>query len=351
MFSIPRFGGLTLAAALSCAFWVAASSESFAFDNSLWVGTDNVPSRRILNMSRTGIVLQTVGPEEATGMAIDPGAEVLYVGTNTGLIQRKNLTTLVTEASFMAGGGEDMAFDGECIWRGGGCPVGPCSNPIIKKIDPMKQTWVEAFTVPYRALGIAWDGSGFWIGEYTGFPGENRVMRFDPSGTPTGELFTPAPDVYFGGLAFDTTDSTLFMGTFGGVYHYTRTGTQLGFFAIPAGYEPGRFVDALEFEGSAVATDVSPGHLGVGRALTIWPTPMTDEVSFRAETSGPIQLRIYDTSGRVVRELMDGGAGPSRTLLWDGRTLGGHLVPAGPYLVRLTSTKGFVSSGRVTLVR
>ncbi len=351
MFRISTHGAPTLSAALAFAFLVASSPEVFAYDASLWVGTDNVPSCRILNMSRSGAVLRTVGPEEATGMAIDPDAEVLYVGTSAGLIQRKNLTTLVTEASFSAGGGEDMAFDGQFIWRGGGCPTGPCSNPIIKKIDPMAQTTVQAFSVPYNALGIAWDGSGLWIGEYTGFPGANRVMRFDPSGTPTGESFTPAPNVYFGGLAFDTTDSTLFMGTFGGVYHYTRTGTELGFFAIPAGECPGRFVDALEFQGGAVGTDVSPGRSGVGRALTIWPAPATDEVSFRAETSGPIQLRIYDTTGRLVRELTDGSSEPSRTLHWDGRTTGGQLVPAGPYLVRLSSTNGFVSSGRVTLVR
>lgn len=351
MFGNSSLEVLARAAALMFASLVAAPPETFAYDNSLWVGTGNDASRRILNMSRTGTVLRTVGPEEATGMAIDPAAEVLYVGTSAGLIQRKNLTTLVTEASFSAGGGEDMAFDGQHIWRGGGCPVGPCSNPIIKKIDPMTQTWVDAFTVPYKALGIAWDGSGFWIGEYTGFFGGEQIVKFDASGTPTGESFRPASNVYIGGLAFDTTDSTLFIGTFGGVYHYTRTGVELGFFPIPAGVAPSRFVDALEFEGSAGATDVSPGRAGVGRALTIWPTPATDEVSFRAETSGPIQLRIYDTTGRVVRELTDDGSGLSRTLRWDGRTLGGQLVPAGPYLIRLTSASGFVSSGRVTLAR
>jgi len=116
----------------------------------------------------------------------------------------------------------------------------------------MTQTWVDAFTVPYKALGIAWDGSGFWIGEYTGFFGGERIMRFDASGNPTGESFRPATNVYIGGLAFDTTDSTLFIGTFGGVYHCTLTGTELGFLPIPAGEAPGRFVDTLEFEGGAV---------------------------------------------------------------------------------------------------
>src|SRR5262249_848638 len=51
-----------------------------------------------------------------------------------------------------------------------------------------------------------------------------------------------------GGLAFDPTDNSLYVGTFNKVFHYTTTGALLGSFTIPGG--DGRFVDGLEFEGT-----------------------------------------------------------------------------------------------------
>ena len=51
----------------------------------------------------------------------------------------------------------------------------------------------------------------------------------------------------------------------------------------------------------------------------------------------PVELTVYDMSGRRIRSLEKSGQfnGP-QTVLWDGRDGGGTLVPPGIYLVRLS---------------
>ena len=112
---------------------LSAASPARAFDNSLWIGTDNVTSRSVLNTDRTGALLQSVGPVEATGFGIDLNANVIYFGTSTGVITPRNLTSLAAGSSFSAGGTEDMTFDGTFIWRCGA--PGPAASSAIKKID------------------------------------------------------------------------------------------------------------------------------------------------------------------------------------------------------------------------
>ena len=84
--------------------------------------------------------------------------------------------------------------------------------------------------------------------------------RFDPSGNATGQSFHTSGNFVNGGLAYDNTDGTLYVGTVGKVYHYTTTGAQLGFFNIPA--MDGRFVDGLEFEPSPVVPVPALPHNG-----------------------------------------------------------------------------------------
>jgi len=251
----------TLAVVLAIALGGAASPQA-QFTNSLWIGTDNTSSRSALNTDRNGTLLQSVGPVEATGFAIDLNANVIYFGTSVGKITPRDLTTQVPGASWSASGTEDMTFDGQFIWRAGA--VGPASSPIINKIDPTTHVSVQAFTVPFQALGIAWDGTGLWIAEFT-FNG--LIQRFDVAGNPTGPSFHTAFNSTNGGLAFDPTDNSIYVGTFNKVFHYTTTGTLLGSFTIPGG--DGRFVDGLEFEGTL-------GGLSAGRVPESAPgVPLT----------------------------------------------------------------------------
>jgi hypothetical protein len=228
---------------LVTAMLAAVASPQAQFGNSLWIGTDNTSGRMVLNTDRSGTLLQSVGPVEATGFAIDLTANLIYFGKSLGGITAYDLTTLTPGSSFSAGGTEDMTFDGHFIWRGG--TAGPAASPIITKIDPVTHVSVQGFTVPFQALGIAWDGSGFWIAEFT-FNG--RIQRFDNAGNPTSPSFNTTINGVNGGLAFDPTDNSLYVGTSNKVFHYTTTGTLLGSFTIPG--SDGRFVDGLEFEGT-----------------------------------------------------------------------------------------------------
>src|SRR5262249_37346150 len=145
----------------------------------------------------------------------------------------------------------DMAFYGGFLWRAGA--PGPAASPNIIRIDPVTHASSVAFTISFNTIGIAWDGTGFWISE---FVPNGLIKKFDFAGNPTAQPFHTNFNLTNGGVALDATDSTLWMGTFGRVYHYTRNGTQLGFISIPADQDPGRFVDGLEFE-------QGPGPLGV----------------------------------------------------------------------------------------
>jgi hypothetical protein len=78
------------------------------------------------------------------------------------------------------------------------------------------------------------------------------------------------------------------------------------------------------------------GRVGF-RAL--WPDPFerNTSIAFNLATPSPVDLRIIDASGRVVRVLAAGssfGAG-ERVLTWNGRTDDGRVAPAGVYWAEL----------------
>jgi flagellar hook assembly protein FlgD len=62
-------------------------------------------------------------------------------------------------------------------------------------------------------------------------------------------------------------------------------------------------------------------------------------VRFTLPAPGPVRLTIHGLSGRLVRVLAEetSEAGP-RFLMWDGRDDQGHLVPPGPYFLRLDAS-------------
>ena len=70
--------GIQTAAIALCAAMAGVvpshAAPQTAFDNSLWIGTDNTSGRNVLNLDRSGALLRTVGPVECTGFAIDVNA-------------------------------------------------------------------------------------------------------------------------------------------------------------------------------------------------------------------------------------------------------------------------------------
>jgi flagellar hook assembly protein FlgD len=65
----------------------------------------------------------------------------------------------------------------------------------------------------------------------------------------------------------------------------------------------------------------------------------------------PVELAIYDVSGRLVRQLVRGSLPTGETAVrWDGRRHDGRLAASGTYLVRL-NVSGHTLSGKVVMLR
>jgi hypothetical protein len=236
----------TVLVLVGLAIWTSPAAT--AFDNSLWIGNDISVSLPVLNTDRAGNVLRQINaPIPTSGIAIDLSSNTIFTGGNFGsaAITPRDLTTLaISGPSFTPATNfqEDMAFDGTYIWR-------ISSQHILEKIDPITGNLIQsiAFTLAGPAtLGLAWDGSNFWISE--GTPG-GMIRQITPAGLFTGVAFSVSTSFSPAGLAYDTTDNTLFIGTNDAVYHYDLSGNQLGSFSVP-----GRLVDGLEFQPQATAT-------------------------------------------------------------------------------------------------
>jgi hypothetical protein len=82
----------------------------------------------------------------------------------------------------------------------------------------------------------------------------------------------------------------------------------------------------------------APPAPGRPAALLGWPNPFAGgvEIAFRLEAPGPIDLAVYDVTGRRIRTLMDGVSATRETrIAWNGVDQEGRSVPPGVYLARL----------------
>jgi flagellar hook assembly protein FlgD len=72
-----------------------------------------------------------------------------------------------------------------------------------------------------------------------------------------------------------------------------------------------------------------------------YPNPFNPStaIHFELDRQQSISVRVYDSLGRLVRELVNDtrAAGP-HTLIWDGKDQHGAVVPAGLYFARLATT-------------
>jgi len=68
------------------------------------------------------------------------------------------------------------------------------------------------------------------------------------------------------------------------------------------------------------------------------PNPFNPQthISYHLPVAGEVSLRIYDVSGRLIRDLASGPRSAGQhTELWDGKDLGGQNVASGVYFARL----------------
>jgi len=67
-------------------------------------------------------------------------------------------------------------------------------------------------------------------------------------------------------------------------------------------------------------------------------------IAFATSRAGALRIDMFDVAGRRVRSLLGGEVSPgSHALQWDGRSDGGGALPAGLYLMRLTTAAGTVT--------
>ena len=247
-------------------FAVAGGAIGYADPLSLWIGADPFnTSTGILDTTRTGTVLHTIDPLGnggfGNGIGVDVAGNGLYV-SDEGTMQKVNLTTLSNIGGAIAAPSptslpEDMTFDGTDLWRT------DYGLDRVEKIDPATNTILSFFTPAGISgpVGVAWDGTGLWVGDFNG----SRVEKYTAAGVDTGIGFNLGVGTTFvgvgfnnpGGLAFDPTDGSLYIGTGDRVYHYTTTGTQLGSFNTPdLALGRIRFVDGLEFQGASAGPTI-----------------------------------------------------------------------------------------------
>ena len=231
-----------------------------SFSNSLWLGNDSVVAngKTLYNVDRAGNVLQSFPTSSMTGVAIDPATNSIYLSAPdgsfpspafSGIIYRYDLNSMVNGVTPVPNGTvpggdhpyEDMAFasaDPNHLLRAN------YYNHTYDKID-----LTTGVAIPFLSplggagtpMGVAWDGTQYWVSdEMTG-----GIYTMTAGGVfSAGPLFTTGFQT--GGVAWDSTDSTLWIGSFGTVHHYTTGGIEFGNFAAPSG--PGVFIDGLEFQ-------------------------------------------------------------------------------------------------------
>lgn len=82
-------------------------------------------------------------------------------------------------------------------------------------------------------------------------------------------------------------------------------------------------------------------------ALSVYPNPTSRnnlQISYSLPSSGLVQIKVYDATGKLVRALVDGTMpSGSHNIFWDRRTNQGRVAATGVYFVKLRSGKTVLS--------
>ena len=158
-----------------------------------------------------------------------------------------------------------------------------------------------------------------------------------PDGHVTVESLDPVPGIIFTELEIDPNGSVL---------------TQM--VTPPPGleYRP-IFIrpDGTPGTGTTPAPSPKPQHL-----LELdgaWPNPFNPnlEIRFRLHAAGPVNVRVYDARGALVRTLLqDELPADLHVLRWDGRDANGNDVASGTYLIHVRA-HGEEHTTRAVLVK
>jgi hypothetical protein len=239
-------------AALALAAYLGLAPPAVA--DTLWTANDLGPTQAVYNLDLKGNVLRTIPNTPANGVAVDLASNTLYIATpDFSTITSYSLTTLTPNGKPISRPvSEDLAFDGTHIVSA------DYSSGTLDRINPATGMIDSSITIGGLPLGVSLDGgTGFWVSDF----GTAMVTHYDSLGNPLSSFASPS--ARGGGLAYDTTDGTLWIGDFGQVFHYTTAGVNLGDgFAVPTP----DLVDGLEFQAgpSVIPEPASLICLGIG---------------------------------------------------------------------------------------
>jgi hypothetical protein len=132
------------------------------------------------------------------------------------------------------------------------------------------------------------------------------------------------------------------MGMVAGASGPAATLTDAGIIALYAG--TGGLVDVPE----------GPGRSHPNVLLQNYPNPFRSisgtHISYAAEKPGRVNVRIFDSAGRLIRTMTDSAVSGKNSVFWDGRTGEGGRVPSGVYFYEV-SMDGFRAQKKMILVR
>ncbi len=112
------------------------------------------------------------------------------------------------------------------------------------------------------------------------------------------------------------------------------------------------FMTEIETGLSAVEEETPPSAAGPVLSLPV-PNPFNPRtrITYSLERAGRVELSVFDSRGRLVRNLMSGQRGGGKhSLFWNGRDGNGSPVAAGVYLFRIEA-HGRVETKKATLVK
>ena len=140
-----------------------------------------------------------------------------------------------------------------------------------------------------------------------------------------------------------------------------RFGLREGSPGLPENSACGSLIGAFELdcdvsdvpEGSPAGDATGSNGTFAPGALTAWPNPSRDTCTLRyafpqtirrtaVDRGADVELSIYDTAGRCVREYPI--AGTSGVVEWDGRSTSGRPVPSGVYWARLRAAGSVIAA-------
>jgi hypothetical protein len=117
----------------------------------------------------------------------------------------------------------------------------------------------------------------------------------------------------------------------------------------------GWYVDDLLIRtGGVVGLEELAAQASSARLYSNVPNPFNPRttIAFEIGSGGPVRLSVFDISGRLVRQIVDGAVLPAgrHRAVWDGRDARGRPVSSGVYLSELEAA-GARLSRRMILLR